>query len=303
MQGQFYDKVTNSIIRELDAGVAPWVKPWSGGAGDVSLPYNAATNREYSGINIPILWATALEKGYGLPRWLTFRQARELGGHVRKGEQGTTVVFVKRLAPRAGKQSEDDDTSGDRRSRPRGVLRSFTVFNVAQCDGLPERLSRSVMLQPEGERHQAAERFIVATGAEVRHGGSRAFYSPAHDVVGLPPFAAFESPGHYYATALHEHVHWSGSEKRLAREFGKRFGDRAYAAEELVAELGAAFLCGCLGVEGHLRHAEYIGSWLDLLKDDSRAIFTAASKASQAADFLRAFSEPAARAPDDAETP
>lgn len=283
-----YEQVTNAIIRELEAGVAPWVKPWRAGAHDVSLPYNAATSREYSGINVPVLWATALDRGYTLPRWLTFRQAKEQGGHVRKGEQGTTVVFVKRLPPQAG---GSDDEEGTTRSRPKSVLRSFTVFNVAQCDGLPPRLSAPLAPRPEGERHQAAEAFLKATKAEVRHGGNRAFYSPQHDFVGLPPFAAFESPGHYYATSLHEHVHWAGSGKRLAREFGKRFGDRAYAAEELVAELGAAFLCAHLGIKGRLRHAEYLGSWLELLKDDSRAIFTAASRASQAADYLRAFSE------------
>ncbi|MFO1152048.1 MAG: zincin-like metallopeptidase domain-containing protein [Rhodospirillales bacterium] len=288
-----YDKVTDSIIRELETGVAPWVKPWRAGAEDVSLPCNGATSREYSGINIPVLWSEALRKGYHLPRWLTFRQAKELGGHVRKGEQGTTVVFVKHLTRREGETNEDDDTSA-RGSWRRSVLRSFTVFNVAQCDGLPERLREPLASRPEGERHQAAERFLVAIGADVRHGGNRAFYSPSHDVVSLPPFTAFESAGHYYATSFHEHVHWSGSERRLAREFGKRFGDRAYAAEELVAELGAAFLCAHLRLEGRLRHAEYIGSWLDLLKDDNRAVFTAASKASQAADFLRSFSTPRA---------
>jgi antirestriction protein ArdC len=283
-----YEQVTNTIIRELEAGVAPWVKPWSAGADDVSLPYNAATSREYSGINVPILWATALDRGYALPRWLTFRQARELGGHVRKGEQGTTVVFVKRLPPHAEENDEGDDTT---RSKPRSVLRSFTVFNVAQCEGLSPRLSLPTATRPEGERQEAAEAFLKATKAEVRHGGNRAFYSRQHDFVGLPPFSAFESAGHYYATSLHEHVHWTGSENRLAREFGKRFGDRAYAAEELVAEFGAAFLCAHLGIEGQLRHAEYLGSWLELLKEDSRAIFTAASRASQAVDYLRAFSE------------
>lgn len=289
-KGSIYETVTNRIIRELEQGVAPWVKPWSAGADEVSLPYNAATSREYSGINIPVLWVTALNRGYTLPRWLTFRQTKELGGHVRKGEQGTSIVFVKRLAPRSG-QTDDEDETDDRRSKSRSILRSFTVFNVAQCDGLPPRLSLPTAPRPEGERHQAAEAFLKATKAEVRHGGNRAFYSPQHDFVGLPPFAAFESAGHYYATSLHEHVHWAGSEKRLSRDFGKRFGDRAYAAEELVAELGAAFLCAHLGIEGHLRHTEYLGSWLELLKDDARAVFTAASKASQAADYLRAFSE------------
>lgn len=172
------------------------------------------------------------------------------------------------------------------------------VFNVAQCEDLPARFYDVPAERPAEERHKAAESFLAAVGAEIRFGGDRAFYSPSADVIVLPAFAAFESAGHFYATSLHEHVHWSGSAKRLAREFG----DRSYAAEELVAELGAAFLCAHLGIEGLLRHAEYIGSWIELLKDDPRAIFTAASKASRAADFLSSFSEANHTADDIGET-
>lgn len=275
-----YERITHSIIADLAQGVAPWVKPWRSGA-PVSMPVNAVTARPYSGVNVLTLWDVALRRGYPAPRWLTYRQAQERHGHVRKGERGTTVFFVRSI-PR-----EDEEGVVTRR---RSLLRSYTVFNVAQCEGLPAHLQEVSVPGAQEERHGAADAFLAAAAAEVRHGGDRAYYSPSQDVICLPPFGAFESSGHYYATSLHEHVHWAGSEKRLSREFGKRFGDRSYAAEELVAELGAAFLCAHLGIEGKLRHAEYIGSWITLLNDDSRAIFTAASKASQAADFLRAFS-------------
>lgn len=282
-QQQKYDKVTNRIIAELEEGVAPWVEPWKAGAA-VAMPSNATTGRRYSGINVLTLWDAALQAAYPIPRWLTFRQVKEHHGHVRKDEHGATVFFVKSIL------ADDEE---DPRKKRRSLLRAYTVFNVAQCKGLPPRFFEVPAARPIGERHEGADVFLAATGAKVRHGGGKAYYSPAYDVIALPAFEAFESPGHYYATSLHEHVHWAGSEKRLAREFGKRFGDRAYAAEELVAELGAAFLCAHLGIEGQLRHAEYIGSWIELLKGDPRAIFTAASKASQAADFLNSFSKAA----------
>ena len=276
-----YDQVTNRIIAELEEGVAPWVKPWSTGS-SVAMPCNAATGRAYSGINVLTLWDAAMRAAYPVPRWLTFRQVQEHRGYVRKGERGARVFFVKSIA-----QDEDEEQHRKRRS----LLRAYTVFNVAQCEELPARFYDVPAERPAEEQRQAMEQFLTAVGATVRFGGDRAFYSPSADVIVLPAFAAFESAGHFYATSLHEHMHWSGSEKRLAREFGKRFGDRAYAADELVAELGAAFLCARIGIEGKLRHAEYIGSWIELLKDDPRAIFTAASKASQAADFLSSFSE------------
>lgn len=276
-----YERITRSILADLEQGVAPWVKPWRSGA-PVSMPVNAVTARPYSGVNVLTLWDVALRRGYPAPRWITYRQAQEQHAHVRKGERGTTVFFVRSIA----REDEEGAVTGHR-----SILRSYTVFTVAQCEGLPAHLQEVPVPGAKEERHGAADAFLTAAAADVRHGGDRAYYSPSQDVICLPPFEAFESPGHYYATSLHEHVHWTGSEKRLSREFGKRFGDRSYAAEELVAELGAAFLCAHLGIEGKLRHAEYIGSWITLLNDDSRAIFTAASKASQAAGFLRSFSE------------
>jgi antirestriction protein ArdC len=284
-----YATVTQSIIEELEQGTVPWVKPWKGGlgaGGTGCMPHNAVTGRGYSGVNVLTLWAAAVRKGYPLPQWLTFNQAREAGGHVRKGEKGTAIVFAKQI------DIDDETGKGEEAKRRIPVLRTFTVFNVAQVEGLPDELYAAPQGRPEGERHAAAAAFVAATGAEIRHGGDRAAYLPGPDVIAMPPTEAFESAEHYCATEFHELGHWSGHAHRLARDFTGRFGSRAYAAEELVAELTAAFLCAELGIEGRLRHADYIGHWLELLENDHRAIFTAASKASQAAEYLKSFSAP-----------
>lgn len=277
---ELYRSVTDRIVRELEQGAAPWIKPWKSTttAGGV-MPVNAVTGRAYSGINVPILWGEQHGRGYLTARWLTFRQALEKGAAVRKGEKGTHVVFTKRITV-----GEDND------ERQIAMLRTYVVFNAAQVDGLPDPPPT-----PEArleDRLEAVEGFIGATRAELQHGGDRACYVPSRDFIAMPPFGSFRAPEHYYATALHELAHWTGHSSRLDRDLGNRFGSRAYAAEELIAELGAAFLCAQLGITGELRHAGYIASWIELLKEDDRAIFTAASKASQAADFLRAFSEP-----------
>lgn len=274
-----YRAVTQCIIAELERGAAPWVKPWKSDKRVGIMPANAITGHSYRGINIPILWHSADMHGYPTNGWLTFKQALDKGGHVRKGEKGTQVVFTKRLTVK----DDDDD------ERHISMLRSFTVFNVAQVEGVETFVSEAEPPPPG-----AVSAFVLATGAEIRHGGDMACYVPTQDFIALPNLASFKSEEHYDATRLHELVHWSGNEKRLNRDLKNRFGTRAYAAEELVAELGAAFLCAHLGVVGELRHAGYIGNWLELLKHDDRAIFTAASKASAAADYLRAFSEPGA---------
>lgn len=270
-----YRSVTDRIVRDLEAGVASWTRPWRmGNAGGV-MPVNGASGRPYSGINVVILFFEREEKGYAEPRWMTFRQALAQGAHVRKGEKATTVVFTKKLT--VGEQDE---------ARQISMLRQFSVFNVAQIDGLPA----PPVAPPREPGH--VDRFVDATKASIRYGGDRAFYSPHHDFVQLPPRAAFRDGANHDATLLHELCHWSGHTSRLDRQLRNRFGTQSYAAEELIAEFGAAFLCAHLGIKGELRHAEYIADWLRLLKDDDRAVFTAASRASQAADFLRAFSEP-----------
>jgi antirestriction protein ArdC len=287
---ELYETVTARIIGELERGATPWVKPWRSGRGTVGgtfLPYNAGTGRPYSGVNVLILWDAAERRGYTKGSWLTFRQANDLGGSVRKGERGIAVVFIKRLArsPAGADDTEDD--------RPRTVLRTFRVFNLAQIDGLPEEFHEQPKHPHFSERYAAAATLVQATGARIEHGGNRACFIPALDLIALPPVGSFTSDDTYYATALHELGHWSGAKERLDRDLTGRFGSRAYAAEELVAELVSAFLCAHLGITGELRHAAYIGDWLALLRDDSRAIFTAASKASLAADYLRRFSEKA----------
>ena len=269
-----YESVTNGIIADLERGVASWVKPWTGG-GVGALPSNTATGRDYNGINIPILWHAALSKGYPSQGWMTFKQAQGLGATVRGGERGTHIVFTKKLILK----EEDEE-------KQIAMLRTYAVFNIAQIDGL--EIEAPVV--PDVAPHEAAEMFILATKADIRLGGGRACYVPSQDFIALPERSSFINVESFFATSLHELGHWSGAKHRLDRDPSGRFGSNAYAAEELMAELNAAFLCAHLGIRGELRHAEYIGHWLALLKGDSRAIFTAASKASQAADFLRGFS-------------
>jgi len=270
-----YQEVTDKIVAALEAGTPPWVKPWKAGRPDAAgLPFNFKSGRQYNGVNILLLWARALVNGYSSAGWMTYNQAKQAGGHVRKGEHGEQIVYWDhRLIP------EKDDPEKLRRVP---FLKVFTVFNLDQIEDIerpapPER--------PAGLDHVDA--FIKATGATINHGGDRAYYNRAGDRVQLPHAADFRSMGEYYATALHELTHWTGHESRCARQFGQRFGDEAYAAEELVAEMGAAFLCAELGIEGKLQHPAYISHWLKVLKQDNRAIFTAAKAASAAADYLR----------------
>jgi antirestriction protein ArdC len=273
-----YAQVTSTIVAELERGAILWTRPWRNTApvGSV-LPHNAATNRPYSGINIPILWGAAFTGGYDRHLWMTYRQAVAAGAQVRGGEHGTTVVFTKKL--RVG---DEDEMHLD------SMLRTYTVFNVAQIDGLAQKEPE---ILTDLERINGVEAFVAASDAEIRTGGNQPMYVPSLDCIVMPPASAFRTVEHFYATELHELGHWTAHEMRLNRDLKNRFGTKAYAAEELVAELTAAFLCAHLGIKGELRHAGYIADWIRLLKEDDRAIFTAASKASQAADFLRAFSE------------
>jgi antirestriction protein ArdC len=289
---KLYSDVTARIVAELEKGAAPWIKPWSATPGK-NIPHNAATGNAYSGCNVILLWMAQGE--FTSPRWLTYKQAQELGGHVRKGEKSrATVVKVLNLEAKP----KDGETEGDRFT----TIKAYAVFNVDQCEGLPETILNPEPIAPrhDDERDATIDEFIAATGADFRDdvGGDRAYYSPSTDFIAMPAFAAFKSASNYYATAFHELAHWTGSAKRLDRQFGKRFGDRAYAAEELVAELASAFLCAEFNLDGELRHAGYIQNWIALLKDDPRAFFTAASKAQAAAQFMRdkALAEPLALA-------
>jgi antirestriction protein ArdC len=272
-----YQKVTDRIVAALEAGTPPWIAPWRDGMG---IPGNLATAKPYRGINVLMLHLEAQEHAYDDNRWLTLRQANELGARVRKGEQGTSIVFFR------WKEIEDAETqtSEDARKRVVPLLRSYTVFNASQVEFLPERytLGSAPCWAPLAH----ADEVILEAGAIVRHGGNRAFYVPTEDIIQMPPSAWFADADGYYATALHELTHWSGHPSRLNRPLGRRHGLDAYAYEELIAEMGAAFLCAHCGLPGRLEHASYIDSWLAAFKHDKRLIFVAAGTAQKAVDFV-----------------
>lgn len=276
-----YSEVSARIIVELERGAAPWVRPWSASAGR-NVPQNAVTNRPYSGCNVILLW---LARGRGwvtTPRFLTYKQAMEAGGHVRKGERGTTVFFVKHLQVR-------DDTGDDTDPRVVPIMRAYTVFGIEQCENLPDSIKagKPMRVRNADTRDALADGFLNATGADIREGQGEAYYVPSQDFISMPAFAAFRNADNFYNVAFHELTHWTGHKSRLDRDLRHRFGTRDYAAEELVAELGAAFLSAEFAFDGNVRNAGYIASWIDLLKTDKRAFFTACSKASKAADYLR----------------
>ncbi len=294
MPTDVYQRITDQIVAELEKGVRPWLKPWNAehAAGRITRPLRAS-GIPYRGINVLMLWAAATAQGFNAPLWLTYKQAQELGGQVRKGEKGSLVVYANTI-----KRTEQDEATGEDLEREIPFMKGYTVFNAEQVEGLPAHFYavHEPALEPAA-RIERAEAFFAATGAVIREGGDRAFYSMADDRVQMPPFVAFKEPEAFYATLAHELTHWTKHEKRLARDFGrKRFGDEGYAMEELVAELGAAFVCADLALTPAPRaeHAAYIASWLKALKHDKRAIFAAAAHAQRAADYLAKFSAPEA---------
>jgi antirestriction protein ArdC len=283
-RGNLYDEVTAKIIAELEGGRIPWVQPWgTAGSATPSLPRNAVTGRNYSGVNVLILWGALFEHGYSSQGWLTFRQARDAGGCVRKGEHGVTVVYADRFTPEAEK--ERARAAGDE-ARAVPFLKRFTVFNLAQCEGLRPGLAPDPEPLPEREIVPVAEDVIAASGVPFRIGGDKAYYVPSEDFVQVPPQPAFFEQINFYRTALHELTHATGHPSRLGRNLTNAFGSKDYAREELIAEMGSAFLCAALGIVPTVRHADYIASWLDVLREDNRAIFRAASAATKAADWL-----------------
>ena len=276
-----YDTVTARIVAQLEQGTVPWVKPWTEG-GIAELPTNALTGRHYNGVNILLLWETAIERGYRHATWLTYLQAKTLGGQVKKGERATAIVF-------AGSTVEENETGEEEKRR---FVRFHSIFNVEQVSGLPERLFHFPPIRPLDEALLEAEAFIGALGANVRHGGDDAGYVPAIDTILMPNRDQFESDARYVVTKLHEHGHWTGHKSRLDRDLTGERGGTAYAGEELIAELTAAFLSAELQIPGELRHPEYIARWLEVLGGDKRAIFTAASKATKAANYMRQIVRP-----------
>lgn len=280
MARDIYQEITDKVIERLETGAAPWVRPWdasgTSGAAAFGIPQNWATGRAYRGANVLLLWMS----GYADQRWLTYKQAQAVGAQVRKGEKGTQVILFKPWSVK------DVNAKGETEERSIPVIRSFTVFNVDQIDGLPAKGEPAEPITKEEAALRYEEAARVFSQAKCTHGGDRAAYSPLADRILMPVLEAFESEEAYWGTALHELTHWSGHETRCDRSVLNRFGTEAYAREELVAELGAAFLCGSLGIPYTTRHADYIASWIKVLQGDRKAIVQAASLAQKAADYL-----------------
>ena len=275
-------RITQEIIARLEAGTKPWIKPWRGVP--VSRPLRAC-GTPYRGMNVFWLWMVADMCGYASPYWMTYNQAKTFGAQVRKGEKSTIAIFYKSYT----KEVEAPDT-GEKSDEARRVLKAYPVFNADQVEGLPERFHPAASLElvePEG-RETALDTFFAAIPVNLRHQGGEAYYEPTPDRVTMPPANLFSGFDHYYATLAHELSHWTGHPSRLGRNLKNRFGTAAYAAEELVAELSSAMLGAELGLPvTHLEsHASYVEHWLNLLRDDDRAILTAAAKAEEASSLL-----------------
>lgn len=270
-------KVTAQIIAQLEAGVKPWECAWDRSQGEFSIPRNPKTKEHYHGINIPVLWEAANRKGYTTNLWLGFDQAKQLGGYVRKDEKGTHGIIYKPLVV------DDDEAEDGKRTIP--MLKTFVVFNLDQVAGLDHMKAKP----PKEEGFMpivVADNLLKKSQARIVEGGPRAFYRKSDDQITLPDRWRFKVAEDFYATGLHELGHWTGHESRLDRTWGKRFGDDAYAFEELVAEMASAFLCAHLGLTGELQHENYIAGWLKILKADYRALVKAASQAQKAFEYI-----------------
>ena len=277
MTRDLYQEVTDKIVADLERGVAPWVRPWKCAQPYGGQPYSAISRKPYRGINVLLLNAPQ----YGSTGWMTYKQAADIGANVRKGERGSMIVFYRPFVV----TDRNAPADGEKHERTIPLLRCFHVFNLEQIENLPECLKADRPDErTDAQRHAQAD--AILSQASIVHGGDRAYYSIAPDQIRLPQPGAFNTPASYYGTALHELTHWTGHKSRCDREYGKRFGDQAYAREELVAELGSAFLCGHIGIAGKLQHVEYIANWLDVLKGDKRAVLIASSAAQKAADFV-----------------
>jgi len=278
--------ITDKIIAMLEKGGNEARTRWTKAA-QRGFPRNGKTGDAYQGVNVLILWDAAIESGYASNVWMTYKQAESIGAQVRKGEKAVMCAYFE-MVKRKG--NEADQGEGDEGGKAGFFLmcKPFWLFNVAQIDGLPESFTAPAEVTAEFSPIEAAEKMLAASGATINHGFDGAFYAPSKDQICLPTRERFTSPENYYATALHELTHWTGHESRLNRQFGKRFGDDAYAFEELVAELGAAFVVGHVGfVDATIEnHAAYLESWLKVLKNDKTAIFTASKQASLAYDFI-----------------
>jgi antirestriction protein ArdC len=296
-----YEDVTSRILTEMEAGVLPWAQPWANsgsGSSPFVRPANASTAKPYSGINILILWSAGFERGYLCPQWLTFKQCQALGGSVRKGERGTTIVHVDSFTPKSDMQKAIE--TGEDASAV-SFLKRYSVFNITQCD-LPDEVLTKAGIDPSQTVATPIDESLIDarmgaimanSGADIRYGDDQAYYVPAHDYIQLPHPSAFFDTINFNRTAAHELGHWTKHAARLNRDYGARYGTKAYGMEELTAELCAAFVCASLGICPTVRHADYLGAWIEIMRADSRAIFQAASQASKAADYLLAFAQAA----------
>jgi antirestriction protein ArdC len=284
-----YQEVTDRIIAALEAGTPPWRRPWDPDkAGGPAMPRNAATGHRYRGINVLTLGMSALAFSSGDPRWATYKQSEERGWQVRKGERGTTGYFFKRLEVRDDTKPDNDEDA----VRRIPLLRAFTLFHASQIEGIPDYVPPTIEEAP-WRAPEAAEIILANSGAVVRYGGERAFYSPSTDHIQMPPQSAFATAEGFCGTLIHELSHWSGAGSRLNRDLRNRFGSHDYAREELRAEIGKVMTCTELGIavsdSDFSNNAAYIASWLEKLRSDRKEIFRAAADAQRIADYLLAF--------------
>ncbi|MEP9356289.1 MAG: antirestriction protein [Azorhizobium sp. 32-67-21] len=286
-RGDIYARITERIVADLEQGVRPWVRPWSAAHATSRITRPLRHNGEpYTGMNVLLLWSEGMARGFVSSTWMTFKQAVELGGHVRKGESGSIVIYASRFT------KTETDAHGGEVERDIPFLKTYSVFNVEQIEGLPDHFHRppGPVLDPI-ERIEHADRFFANTGAVIRHGGTAAFYSPSTDHIQMPPFETFRDAASYVAVLSHESVHWTADPRRVGRDLSRYAKDRSERArEELVAEIGSALLCADLGIVPELEprpdHAAYLGSWLSVLSNDKRAIFAAAAHAQRAVAYL-----------------
>jgi antirestriction protein ArdC len=278
-----YTRITAEIVAAIEAGAGEFKMPWHHTGSSTARPTNIASGKNYRGVNVLALWVAAEIAHYDNGLWGTYRQWQAREAQVRKGERGTTVVLWKQ----AGPAGDDDDAGADDRPARRIFARAFTVFNIAQIDGYePEPIA----LLPERERVAHAEAFIGNLAITTVFGSPNACYRPATDTVHMPDFGHFHDAAGFYGTWIHENGHASGAKHRLDRDLSGRFGSASYAFEEISVEILSGMILADLGIAHHPRpdHAAYVASWLSVLKDDPRAIFTAASKAQEAADWMHA---------------
>ncbi|ELI5720950.1 DUF1738 domain-containing protein [Vibrio fluvialis] len=284
-KSDFYQTVTDSIVKALESGVKPWACPWENNvaAGMSGLPYNLKSQNTYSGINVLLLWSSATENRFSSPAWLSYKQALEMGGQVRKGEKSTQIVFYKQI--------KKEDEQGNEEIVP--IMKTYSIFNLDQIDGIqsPQVEEPKPLDTNDYEQYSHVESVIEATGANIIEKGIKAFYRPSSDIIVVPPKPLFKSAADYFSTKLHELSHWTGAKHRLDRKGGQSFGDHDYAFEELVAELSSAFLGAELSIYGDVQHESYIASWLKALNNDKRYIFKAAAQAAKSHAFIMGFSE------------